>query len=143
MAGAPARDGRRDRPLGIRPTPGGGGEEFAPGELRGYHAGIRGPRPGAVAPGPRAVPGGLPEASTSMRRNLPLPLPRVGRRPAVLTVLLLVVSAVAEGGDGPGAAPPASRPNVLLMMADDLGWRDLSCFGNDRVRTPNVDRLAA
>src|SRR4051794_13669683 len=141
MAGAPARDDRRDRHLGIRPTPGRGGEDVAPGELRGYHARIRGPRPGAVAPGPRAVPGGLPEESTSMRRNLPLP--RVGRRPAALTVLLLVVSAVAEGGDGPGPAPSASRPNVLLMMADDLGWRDLSCYGNDRVLTPNVDRLAA
>ena len=35
-----------------------------------------------------------------------------------------------------------TRPNILLMMCDDMGWRDLSCFQNDRVATPNVDRLA-
>ena len=35
-----------------------------------------------------------------------------------------------------------ARPNILLMMCDDMGWRDLSCFQNDRVPTPNVDRLA-
>lgn len=34
------------------------------------------------------------------------------------------------------------RPNILLLMCDDMGWCDLSCFGNDRVQTPNVDRLA-
>lgn len=35
-----------------------------------------------------------------------------------------------------------SKPNVLLIVADDLGYGDLSCYGNDRVQTPNIDRLA-
>ncbi|GAB4340904.1 MAG: sulfatase [Candidatus Abyssubacteria bacterium] len=34
------------------------------------------------------------------------------------------------------------RPNILLIVADDLGWKDLSCYGNEQVRTPNIDRLA-
>ncbi|XP_043849376.1 arylsulfatase F [Dromiciops gliroides] len=34
-----------------------------------------------------------------------------------------------------------SRPNVLLIMADDLGIGDLGCFGNDTIRTPNIDSL--
>ncbi len=34
-------------------------------------------------------------------------------------------------------------PNVILITADDLGWRDPSCFGNDDLATPNIDRLAA
>ncbi len=34
------------------------------------------------------------------------------------------------------------RPNIILMMADDLGWQDLSAYGNDRVPTPNIDRIA-
>lgn len=34
------------------------------------------------------------------------------------------------------------RPNVVLIMADDLGWKDLHCYGNDRLDTPNIDRLA-
>ena len=33
-------------------------------------------------------------------------------------------------------------PNVVLIMADDLGWKDLHCYGNDKLDTPNIDRLA-
>ncbi|MBB1510462.1 sulfatase-like hydrolase/transferase [Tessaracoccus sp. MC1756] len=36
-----------------------------------------------------------------------------------------------------------SRPHVLVILADDLGWGDLGCFGATRVRTPNIDALAA
>lgn len=41
------------------------------------------------------------------------------------------------------AAAPARRPNILFIMADDLGYADLSCYGRPDFRTPNVDRLAA
>lgn len=34
-------------------------------------------------------------------------------------------------------------PNFVIIMADDLGYGDLSCFGNDRYETPNLDKLAA
>jgi arylsulfatase A-like enzyme len=34
------------------------------------------------------------------------------------------------------------RPNVVLIMADDLGYHDLSCYGHDRIRTPVLDGLA-
>jgi Sulfatase len=34
------------------------------------------------------------------------------------------------------------RPNVVFILGDDIGYRDLSCYGATRVRTPNVDRLA-
>ena len=36
----------------------------------------------------------------------------------------------------------AERPNILFIMADDLGWMDLACQGNKLVETPNIDRLA-
>lgn len=36
----------------------------------------------------------------------------------------------------------AARPNIALIIADDLGWGDLGCFGNNDVQTPNIDRLA-
>ncbi|SVD79728.1 uncharacterized protein METZ01_LOCUS432582, partial [marine metagenome] len=36
----------------------------------------------------------------------------------------------------------AKKPNVLFIMADDLGWMDLACQGNPLVETPNLDRLA-
>ncbi|MEL7498338.1 MAG: sulfatase [Planctomycetota bacterium] len=36
----------------------------------------------------------------------------------------------------------AKLPNIVLIMADDLGWKDLHCYGNKRLDTPNIDRLA-
>src|SRR6059036_663541 len=36
----------------------------------------------------------------------------------------------------------ASRPNILFIMADDLGYADLSCYGRRDYSTPNIDRLA-
>lgn len=37
----------------------------------------------------------------------------------------------------------AERPNIILIFIDDLGWKDLGCYGNDFVSTPNIDQLAA
>ena len=41
------------------------------------------------------------------------------------------------------AAAAAERPNIVLILADDLGYGDLHCFGAQDVQTPNLDRLAA
>jgi len=40
------------------------------------------------------------------------------------------------------SAKPSGRPNIVLIMVDDLGWMDLACQGNKRIDTPHVDRLA-
>ena len=37
----------------------------------------------------------------------------------------------------------ARRPNIVWIMADDLGVYDLGCFGQKHIRTPHVDRIAA
>lgn len=41
------------------------------------------------------------------------------------------------------AAQAPRRPNIVYIMADDLGYGDLGCYGQPRIRTPNIDRLAA
>ncbi|XP_012892998.1 PREDICTED: steryl-sulfatase-like, partial [Dipodomys ordii] len=43
---------------------------------------------------------------------------------------------------GPCAGPAPSRPNFLLLLADDLGLGDLGSFGNRSLRTPHLDGLA-
>ena len=40
-------------------------------------------------------------------------------------------------------SPKSSRPNVIFILADDLGWGDLSCYGRPDYRTPNLDLLAS
>jgi len=44
----------------------------------------------------------------------------------------------------PGAgARPRRKPNIIFILADDLGYGDLGCFGQKRIETPNLDKLAA
>ncbi|MDZ7636865.1 MAG: sulfatase-like hydrolase/transferase [Bryobacterales bacterium] len=42
-----------------------------------------------------------------------------------------------------GAQPGVARPNIVLLLADDMGYQDPGCFGGTAVRTPHLDALAA
>src|SRR4051794_7924924 len=44
---------------------------------------------------------------------------------------------------GPAMAADPGPPNVVLIYADDIGYGDLGCYGATRVKTPNLDRIAA
>ncbi|MCL4694750.1 MAG: arylsulfatase [Candidatus Hydrogenedentes bacterium] len=53
-------------------------------------------------------------------------------------------AALAAGGWGlqAFAQDAAQRPNIIFIMADDLGYGHLGCYGQEHIRTPNIDRLA-
>lgn len=61
-------------------------------------------------------------------------------RSLILSASLLGGSFSALCSGEPTAAAPA-RPNILLILADDMGWGDLGCHGNTRLATPSLDRL--
>ena len=50
---------------------------------------------------------------------------------------------VAAASASAWAQAPAKKPNIIFILADDLGINGLSCYGADHLRSPNLDRLAA
>ena len=83
-------------------------------------------------------------SSTPIFQNSKItPMPRYSKTPVLLSFIFrasvlpllaflstLTVSAV-------------DRPNILFILVDDLGWRDLACYGHELYETPNIDKLAS
>ena len=66
----------------------------------------------------------------------------LGRLLAASAALPLAASAQ-PAAPGAKAKLPTTRPNVLIIYADDLGYADLACYGARNVKTPHIDRLAS
>lgn len=62
--------------------------------------------------------------------------------PLLRIILCLLASLVLFGSLPARSAESVSRPNLVFILADDLGWTDLACQGSKFYETPNIDRLA-
>src|SRR3990170_1543372 len=64
------------------------------------------------------------------------------RRPTPMRRNMILLAALAISASPLNAAEPARRPNILVFLADDMGFSDIGCYGGE-IATPNLDRLAA
>jgi arylsulfatase A-like enzyme len=65
------------------------------------------------------------------------------RRPgALLLAMLTIASWCAAGAQNNQRSPAPRKPSILLIVADDLGYGDLGCYGQTKIKTPNIDALA-
>ena len=53
----------------------------------------------------------------------------------------IILPQIIFASDKNGEVSP-DKPNIIFILADDMGYGDLSCYGNQYVKTPNIDRLA-
>ncbi len=57
-------------------------------------------------------------------------------------IATFVCSAVALAAISVHGAEQSNRPNIVFILADDMGYGDLGCYGAEKIQTPNIDRLA-
>ncbi len=67
-------------------------------------------------------------------------MPSISRRNFLNNAALLTGASALPALEGAQGSRP---PNIVLIVADDLGMGDLGCYGQKQIRTPNIDRLAA
>jgi len=63
-------------------------------------------------------------------------------KPSFVTLSLLALSLFASFTQTRAASKEPEKPNIIYIMADDLGYGELGCYGQQKIKTPNIDKLA-
>lgn len=81
--------------------------------------------------------------SIGSTRRLGLAVQRLMLCRTTLLMLACSTSLLAVAPDCLGNPREADGPNIVFILADDLGWGELGCYGQQKIPTPHIDRLAA
>ncbi|MFT7486584.1 MAG: arylsulfatase A, partial [Candidatus Paceibacteria bacterium] len=57
-------------------------------------------------------------------------------------LLVLALTACAAGPEG-ASSSETKQPNIIYILADDLGYGEVGCYGQTKIKTPHIDRLAS
>ena len=60
----------------------------------------------------------------------------------VFLVLIVIILKISLFANCENEGNSVQKPNIIIFIADDLGYGDLGCFGNTTLKTPNIDSLA-
>lgn len=61
----------------------------------------------------------------------------------LIVVIVILLGMISHVVDAQTTNPKTKKPNIIFILADDLGYAEIGCYGSDNYKTPNIDKLAS